>query len=107
MKYVTLVLPARSNWHTRRVGRKTLSTRNDQWGEGEHCPNGALFAQMHVALLTENASIIVSGGALIYIGANIHIVIFSAILDLCKLCTLLHILFKIVLSLAFKKIINI
>ena len=45
-----------------------MSTRNDQWGEGEHCPNGALFAQMHVALLTENASIIVSGGALIYIG---------------------------------------
>ena len=70
MKYVTLFLHARSNWRTRRVGRKTLSTRNDQWDEGEHCPNGALFGQMHVALLTVNASIIVSGGALSLLAYN-------------------------------------
>ena len=47
--YVTLFLPACSNWRTRSVGRKTLSTLNDQLCEGEHCPNTALFAQMYSA----------------------------------------------------------
>ena len=42
--YVTLFLPAHSNY-TRSVGRKRCPPSDEKWGEGEHCPNAAVFAQ--------------------------------------------------------------
>ena len=52
---VTLFLPAHSNY-ARSVGERRCPPSDDQWGECEHCPNTAVFAQMYSALLTENAS---------------------------------------------------
>ena len=37
-------------------GERRCPPSDDQWGEGEQCPNTAVFAQIYSALLTENAS---------------------------------------------------
>ena len=57
--YLSVTSPSFS-LHTQTIrgvrGERRCPPSDDQWGEGEHYPNTAVFAQMYLALLTENAS---------------------------------------------------
>ena len=50
-------------------GERRCQPSDNHWDEDEHCPNTALFAQVYLALLAENASIRVSSNGW---GADIH-----------------------------------